>query len=66
MDKRADENWLRRMFGYFKRPQVRGVRGANRSYGDGLRGTFVRICPGKRHAWFRTSVGLVRKPYVAV
>lgn len=26
-------------------------------------GHLVRVCPGKRHAWFESSVGLVRKPY---
>lgn len=23
----------------------------------------VRACPGNRHAWFNSNVGLVRKPY---
>lgn len=26
-------------------------------------GPLVRVCPGKRHAWFESSAGLVRKPY---
>ena len=25
-------------------------------------GQLTRICPGKRHAWFESSVGAVRKP----
>ena len=25
-------------------------------------GKMVRLCPGKRHAWFESSTGIIRKP----
>lgn len=25
-------------------------------------GNLVRVTPGKRHAWFESNVGLIRKP----
>ena len=28
-------------------------------------GKMIRICPGKRHAWFESAVGPVRKPCIA-
>jgi len=27
-------------------------------------GDLVKVCPGKRHAWFNSNIGVVRKPYV--
>jgi uncharacterized protein affecting Mg2+/Co2+ transport len=26
-------------------------------------GELVKVCPGKRHAWYSSNVGLIRKPY---
>ena len=34
-----------------------------RVYGPKINGKLVRVCPGKRHAWFLTFYGLIRKPY---
>jgi len=28
-------------------------------------GNLIRVCPCKNHAWFESSAGPVRKPYVA-
>ena len=25
-------------------------------------GKLVKLCPGKRHGWYDTAIGLVRKP----
>lgn len=25
-------------------------------------GKFIRTCPGKRHAWYESNVGQIRKP----
>lgn len=25
-------------------------------------GDLVKVCPGKRHAWYNSNVGLIRKP----
>lgn len=25
-------------------------------------GKLVRICPSKRHAWYQSNVGIIRKP----
>lgn len=25
-------------------------------------GAVVKVCPGQRHAWFQSNIGLVRKP----
>lgn len=26
-------------------------------------GKIVKICPCKRHAWYESNVGIIRKPY---
>jgi len=41
-----------RLFGRAKRP--------------GLTGPLVRMCPGGRHAWIDTKVGVIRKPIAAI
>lgn len=35
-------------------------------FGPGLTGPIVRVCPGKRHAWIQSRVGLIRKPISAL
>lgn len=37
-----------------------------RVYSEGLTGSIERVCPGGRHAWIRTAIGLIRKPYAKV
>lgn len=27
-------------------------------------GPLVKLCPGKRHGWFESNVGLIRKPVI--
>jgi hypothetical protein len=27
-------------------------------------GKLIRVCPGKRHAWYESNVGNIRKPYL--
>ena len=34
-----------------------------RKYGAPQTGTLLRVCPGGNHAWFRTPVGIIRKPH---
>lgn len=28
-------------------------------------GPLIKVCAGKRHAWFNSNVGTIRKPYNA-
>lgn len=39
-----------------KRPRPNTIRS------HALIGNLVRVCPGGRHGWFETNVGIVRKP----
>jgi len=40
-----------------------GSRGTSKKvYGPKVSGTYVRTCPGARHAWFQSRIGLIRKP----
>lgn len=54
--------WLvqlwRRLFGHGAEVDTsRGSRGALSL------GSVIRVCPGRRHAWFESNIGPVRKPW---
>jgi hypothetical protein len=40
-------------------PKGRSIR----KYGQKQTGSIIRICPGRRHAWIQSPVGMIRKPY---
>lgn len=54
--------WLarlwRRMFGHGA--EVDRTRGSRPHLSIG---SVIRVCPGRRHAWFDSNIGPVRKPW---
>jgi hypothetical protein len=56
LDTFTELKWLAKVGGHVGKGRTK------RSYGSGLTGTVERVCPGGRHAWLNTSVGLRRKP----
>jgi hypothetical protein len=40
-------------------PKGRSIR----KYGAKQTGNVLRVCPGGRHAWIESPIGVIRKPY---
>lgn len=43
------------------KPRKKSAKIRKRKSGPSI-GMTVKVCPGKRHAWFESSSGLIRKP----
>lgn len=55
-------SWLRSLF--FEKPLTDQLRAVTKVITEKMTiYDLVRVCPGGRHAWYNSSIGLVRKPY---